>query len=417
MMLEPARPSSFDAAHLLRASRHIYLVNAVVAFLFASTAPVAIVLTMGQQGKLTQTEIECWLFGAFFINGLISLILCLLYRQPLIVLWTIPGTVLVGQALDHFTFAQIVGTYYATGMLLVVLGLSGWIGKCMSRIPMPVIMAMVAGVFLQFGLNLIFAIRDAAVIAGSMAMAFLLLSSLPRLARLLPPTIGALLAGAMAIAWMGAFDLQAPVAWSFIRPKLYAPELSWAAMLELVLPLAITVLAAQNAQGIAVLETAGHSPPVNVITTVCGVGSLLTAPFGSVPTCLTGPVNAILVSGGDKDRHYAAGVMMAFLVLFFGLLSPAFTQLMLAMPKGFVAALAGLSLLKVLERAFVVSFAGRFTFGALVSFLVAVANVPIFSIGAPFWAILIGSAVSWLLERTDFATAPVLDDQTGGPIR
>ena len=60
-------------------------------------------------------------------------------------------------------------------------------------------------------------------------------------------------------------------------------------------------------------------------------------------------------------------------------------------------------MLKVLERAFVVSFSGKFSFGALVSFLVAVANVPIFSIGAPFWAILFGFAVSYLLERGDFA--------------
>jgi predicted benzoate:H+ symporter BenE len=31
-----------------------------------------------------------------------------------------------------------------------------------------------------------------------------------------------------------------------------------------------------------------------------------------------------------------------------------------------------------------------------------VANVPILSIGAPFWAVLIGLAVSWALERSDF---------------
>ena len=31
-----------------------------------------------------------------------------------------------------------------------------------------------------------------------------------------------------------------------------------------------------------------------------------------------------------------------------------------------------------------------------------VANVPILSIGAPFWGVLIGLAVSWALERSDF---------------
>ena len=70
--------------------------------------------------------------------------------------------------------------------------------------------------------------------------------------------------------------------------------------------------------------------------------------------------------------------------------------------KVFIATLAGLALLRVLERAFVVSFNGGFTHGAVVAFLVTVANVPILSIGAPFWAVIFGLAVSWLFERGDF---------------
>ena len=38
------------------------------------------------------------------------------------------------------------------------------------------------------------------------------------------------------------------------EPRLHIPEFSWTAMLELVVPLAITVLVVQNGQGIAVLN-------------------------------------------------------------------------------------------------------------------------------------------------------------------
>jgi benzoate membrane transport protein len=123
--------------------------------------------------------------------------------------------------------------------------------------------------------------------------------------------------------------------------------------------------------------------------------------FGAVSTCLTGPVTAIISSAGDKERQYAAGVIVSLLALLFGILAPIVTRYMLATPKVFIATLAGLALLKVLERAFVVSFGGTFTLGAAVTFLVTVANVPIFSIGAPFWALVIGVAVSWTLERGD----------------
>lgn len=378
------------------------VVNAIIAFLFAITGPVAIVLTIQQQGRLTDSDVASWLFGAFAVNGIVSAILCIRYRQPLVFLWTMPGSVLVGQALDHFSFVQIIGTYYATGLFMLVLGLSGLMRTCMNRIPMPIIMAMVAGVFLQFGLNVIFAIRDGFLIAAPMVAAFLLLSTKPNIARYLPPTIGALICGGAAIGLLGALDLRGSVPLGLVSPHIYRPEFSLAAMVELVLPLAITVLAAQNAQGFAVLEAAGHKPPVNVVTGVCGFVSLLTAPFGTVPTCFTGPANALLVSSGTKETHYAAGVLMSVMAILFGLFSPAFTTVMLATPTVFVTTIAGLAFLRVLERAFVVSFGGAFTFGAAVSFLVTVANVPIFSIGAPFWALLVGFAVSWLLERKDF---------------
>ena len=398
------RPSSltFDLPDLLSGFRGVYLVNAVVAFLFAASAPVAIILTASAAGGLAETDIASWLFGCFFINGLISLVFCLAYRQPLVFFWTIPGTVLVGQALDHLSFAQVIGAYYATGLLMLILGLSGWMRKCMDLLPMPIVMAMVAGVFLQFGLNLIYAIRDGFAIAAPMTAVFVLLSAVRTLGRALPPLIGALITGIVIVAMSGTFEMGGAAAHIFARPNLYTPEFSGVAMVELVLPLAITVLAAQNAQGFAVLEAAGHKPPVNMITAACGIGSLIAASIGTVSTCLTGPVNAILASAGAKEKHYAAGVLVALLALLFGTLSPLFTSFMLAAPKAFIATLAGLALVRILERAFIVSFKGGFTLGATFTFLVTVANVSILSIGAPFWGLVIGFAISWALEKSDF---------------
>jgi benzoate membrane transport protein len=173
-------------------------------------------------------------------------------------------------------------------------------------------------------------------------------------------------------------------------------------MIELVVPLAITVLVVQNGQGIAVLGAAGHQPPVNAITLACGAGSMITGLVGSVSTCLTGPVNAIISASGARERQYTAGMFVALLALGFGLLSPVFTRLLLSTPKAFIATVAGLAMLRVLQTAFTVSFRDRFVLGALVTFLVTVADVTIFSIGAPFWGLVFGFAVSWLLERDDF---------------
>jgi benzoate membrane transport protein len=174
------------------------------------------------------------------------------------------------------------------------------------------------------------------------------------------------------------------------------------ALVELVVPLAITVLVVQNGQGVAVLRAAGHDPPVNAITVACGVWSLLAATVGAVSTCLTGPTNALLSASGERARQYTAGVCCGVLAIGFGLFAPVFTRLMLAAPAAFIAVLAGLAMLRVLQAAFVTAFATRFTLGALVTFVVTVADVSVFNIGAAFWGLVAGLVVSVLLERGDF---------------
>lgn len=384
----------------------LYLANAVIGFVFAASGPVAIILAVGARGGLSESDLSSWIFGSFFVNGLITLLFCALYRQPLVFFWTIPGTVLVGPALGHLSWPEVIGAFHATGALMLVLGLSGWVRRAMQAVPMPIVMGMVAGVFLRFGLGLVYAARDDFWIAAPMIGAYLALAASATWSRRLPPLIGALVVGAAAVALLGRFHSNAGVLPHVLaHPNLYAPVFSWRAMVELVIPLAITVLVVQNGQGIAVLGAAGHKPPINAITAACGAGSILAALVGTVSTCLTGPVNAIVSASGERHRHYTAGLAVGVLALAFGLFAPVFTRLMLATPPAFVGALAGLAMLRVLQTAFNVSFRERFTLGALVTFLVTVADVPILNVGAPFWGLVIGGAVSRLLERKDFDAA------------
>src|SRR3954463_5116607 len=335
----------------------VYAAIAFVAFLFACTGPVAIILSVGARGGLSESDIASWIFGGFLLNTIVSLVFTLLYRQPLIFLWSIPGAVLVAPALTPLSFQEVIGAYHATGLLLLLLGLSGWFRKVMAAIPMPIVMAMVAGVFLRFGVDLVLAFRDDLWIALPMVAAFVLLTAGPaRFTRAIPPLIGALIVGALTVWILGAFKPPQGALFAFASPNLYVPKFSWNAMVELVIPLAITVLAAQNAQGIAVLTTKGHTPPINAITAGCGVGSILVALVGTVSTCFTGPLTALVSSSGERERQYTAALGVCVLATIFGLLAPFFTRLLLGTPKTFIAVLAGLAMLRVLQAAFTASF-------------------------------------------------------------
>lgn len=388
----------------------VYAANAVVAFLFAASGPIAIILAVGAMGGLSESDISSWIFGSLFINGIITIVFSLLYRQPLAFFWTIPGAVLVGPALGHLSYPEVIGAFHVTGALMLLLGLSGWVRRTMAAIPMPIVMAMVAGVFLRFGIGVVHAFRDDIAVALPMTLVFLSISCAPRMARYVPPLIGALLAGALAVWLLGSFMPPTGALFSFASPNLYQPQWSWAAMVELVVPIAITVLVVQNGQGMAVLSASGHHTPINAVTVGCGVGSVLAALVGTVPTCLTGPVNAVITSSGDKNRQYTAAIAVGVFAIVFGLMSPLLTRLMLGAPPAFIATLAGLAMLRVLQNAFIASFRDRFSFGALITFIVTVGGVALWNIGAPFWGLLIGIAVSWLLEREDFKRPKALDN-------
>jgi benzoate membrane transport protein len=266
-------------------------------------------------------------------------------------------------------------------------------------------MGMVAGVFLRFGLDLVSALHADLGIAGPMVVTWLVLSTVPALGRRIPPLIGALLVGVGFAVLGGRFDSATFATLEIIEPVIQAPAWSLAAAIELVVPLAITVLVVQNGQGIAVLRAVGHQPPVNAITAACGIGAMISAAFGGVCTCLTGPTNAIISSSGKPERHYTAGIFVGLLAIVFGLLAPTFTRFLLDAPEAFVMTLAGLAMLKILQAAFTTCFRDKFTLGALIAFLVTVADLPLFNIGAAFWGLLAGILVSRLLERDDFADA------------
>ena len=386
----------------IRDLKSVNVINAVVAILFSSTGPVAIIVAVGFAGGLTEADIASWIFGGFVIGGLVTIVYSVYYRQPLSFAWTIPGSVLLGTSLDHLSFAEVIGAYWATGILMLLIGLSGGVRKALKYTPMPIVMGMVAGVFLQFGLDVVLAFTEEFWLACMMVAAFVAISAVPSIRKVMPPVVAALAAGVIVVWWTGNIQsVEAEIQW-FGIPNLYWPQFSQQAMIELVVPLAITVLVVQNGQGFAVLTAAGHNPPANSMTFACGVGSMLYALFGSVCTCVTGPANAILSSSGEVNKQYTAGVVYGILSTLFGLFAFGATWLILSLPPAFIAILGGLALMPVLLRSFVDAFSSKFQLGALVTMLVTLSDISIWNIGAPFWGLVFGFAISGLLERDDF---------------
>lgn len=392
-------------AHALASLDRHAISNGITAMLLACTGPLAILLSIGVAVKASPQDIATWIFGGYAFGGVFSILFSVLYRMPMGMCWTIPGIVLFGNALQHLPFAEAIGALHVTAALLLVLGLSGWVRRITDFIPLNIVMAMVAGVFLPFCLKIVSGFDQDWLIAIASVGGFVVFWLVPFLERNIPPILAALAAGVVAAVATGQFALKEPLRLTIVDPLIYAPAFSWAATLELVLPMAITVVGIHNAQGFAISRDNGYDPPINTLTTACGVGSVIFGLFGAVSTCVTGPANGILNTSGDPARRYMGGVVFGVLILVFGILAPPAAQLALALPAAFIALLGGLGMFPVLRAAFVSAFAGRFQVGALVAFIVTVAGLPLATIGAPFWGIVFGTIASLLFEREDFRRA------------
>ena len=383
--------------------RHAWT-NAFVCTIFAVTGPVAIVLTVAAAGGLSKTIMDNWIFAAFGVGGLLTVLCSLYYRQPLALAWTMPGSALLITALDHLSFAEAVGAFLVTGVCMVLLGVSGLVAKLMERIPVGVAMGMVAGVFLSFGIDLVTGFQDSPALSIAMVAAFLLFTAIAALRRVVPPLLAALIAGVIAAGVLGDVPTFPAGADWVIRPTIVIPVFSLPAMLELVVPLMISVLAVQNLQGFTVLREAGHPAPASALTVACGYGTLAMGIFGSVPTCVTGPANAFLVSSGKREHQYMGGILFGLMFAGVGILAPLLTQVATTMPRVFITALGGLAMLPVLINAFRAAFGGgadggKPGLGPLVSFVVTLSEITLFNIGAPFWGIVFGFAVHLGLDR------------------
>jgi benzoate membrane transport protein len=374
--------------------------NAFISWLYAVTGPLAILLAVASKVGFGQDQLATWLFGAYAIGGLISILTSYLYRQPSGIAFSIPGAILIGPALDHLSFGEVVGANLAAGILIVVLGLTGWVRKVMIFCPMPVVMGMVCGVFLPFGLKIVTGFQDNFWIAFAIVAAFLVASAMPAIGRVVPPIIAALIAGAGTVFVIGGGTPTSSLHFAIVEPIFFAPEFSYRALFELVLPLAITVVGIHNPQGFAALEAANYKPPINALTFACGIGTIMAALVGSVPTCVAGPSNAIMCSSGTPRRRFVAGIVYGLLFIIFGVLAPVAAGFSAAIPAALIGVLGGLALIRALQGWMATAFGGELSLGALAAFLLTLSGISILHIGAAFWGLVFGIMVSWLMERT-----------------
>ncbi len=361
-----------------------------------------------QDAHLPDAVILSWILVVFTGGGLLSLLMSLYYQKPIGGAWSIAGLVLVGGALPYYPLPQVIGGFLMAGFLVAMLGFSGIISQIVRWLPRPVMMAMIAGILLRFGVGIITSLEQAPLLAG---ITFLVFLCSQRFFPRFPAVLTALIAGAL-LALLSQDVAWTPIAFSVAAPVLHRPVFVVRALVGISLPLALTVIGAENMQAMGILMTEGydnHPPgtrvPINGMTAVSGVGMMIVSFFGGHSINMAGVLTAICSSssaGKDLDSRYVASLIAGVITILFGLFGKTLLAIMGVFPEALINLIAGLAMMGGLIASFRGAFSGVFSYGAFFAFITAVSGVRFMGIGAPFWALVMGLTTSLLLDSKDW---------------
>jgi benzoate membrane transport protein len=370
----------------------------VTAFVWYAFGAVPLHIAVSEQLHLSVAQTSSWIFVVWASGAVSSIALSVYYRQPIPITWTIPGLIYLGTLAGRFTFAELVGANLVAGLLLLGLGLLGVGARIMKWLPLPIIMGMFGGSILAYVTRMVAATVQDFAIAGVTVGGYLLgrLLNNPRV----PPVGLAVTSGAITVALAGT-SAGAPTAWTL--PTLVLPEMSFSvsAIIAVSLPMVVLAMGLGNVQGLGFLLAQGYRVPVNTVSTVVGINSVVNALLGGHPATVARTGVAILAApdAGPPSGRFWAVVVSAALTVVLALTATPVASLLAVLPKAYIFALAGVAIVSSLQDALAKSFGGEMQFGALVAFAVAATPFAAFGVTSAFWAIVAGLGASLLVER------------------
>ncbi|WP_252198026.1 benzoate/H(+) symporter BenE family transporter [Clostridium sp. MCC353] len=371
--------------------------GALVALAFAYTGPAILAFQAGQNAGFTQAQTLSWVSTVYIAGGLLSFFLGLYYKMPIVGAWSIPGVAMVGMAISGYSFNEAAGAFLVAGILVFLLGITGWVKKIMDWIPLPIVMGMIAGVFMKYGTGIVLNAKADIVVGAVCICAFLIT---PMITKKIPPVLGSLVFGILAAVVRGQFHFELSD-YGLAGPSFVVPVLNPGTVMSVSIPLAVLVIGAENAQAIGVLKGAGYQVPINGMTIASGIGGIVTSFFGGHNANIAGPMTAMIAADGNgpKEYRYGGAVLNGIGLIVFGVLAGYALGIVAGLPSALVSLLAGLAMINILINALKDAFGtGLYKTGAFAAFIIGMSGITILGIGSAFWALVGGVAVGMLAD-------------------
>lgn len=401
------QPSIQDSAAETRLPASV-VSAAVTAAVVGFGSSVAIVLAATRAVGATPLQSTVWVAALCIGISATSLLLSLRTRQPIITAWSTPGAALIAANAGDIGFAEALGAFAFAGLLMLLVALVRPFGRLVERIPGPLASAMLAGILVDYCLQVVGAAGEAPAFVLPLVLLFLIVRlRSPNLA--IPLALGAGLAMALTQGHIAAECCTLAVP----QFAVFVPAIELSALLGLGVPLFIVTLVSQNLAGVAVLAADGFRPSARASFATTGAASLLLVPFGAHGVSLAA-ITAAICTGpdchADQGRRWLAGPVYALCYLLLAVFAGFFVELLLALPHVLITTVAGLALFGPLRGALASALSGdsRQLDAAALTFVVAASGVGFLGISAAIWGLGVGLLVLGLqaLLRRPVADRP-----------
>lgn len=384
------------------------IVTAVVGF----SSAFAVVLAGLRAAGADDRQAASGLLALCLACGLLSLVLGMRHRMPISIAWSTPGAaLLISSGPPPGGFPAAVGAFVLCGVLVVVAGLVPAVGGLIALIPVPIASAMLAGVLVDLCLAPVRALAEVPLLAAPVIAVWALVGRFARTWAVPAALVVATVAIALTGPGPGDVVLAPALVWT-------TPTFGLATVVGVGIPLFLVTMASQNVPGAAVLAQYGYRAPMRPVLTTTGLATIASAPFGGHAVNLAA-ISAALAAGPDAHpdprRRFIASVTAGVGLAVLGLGAGLATALFVLSPPVLIEAVAGLALLGALAAALssAVSDPGSREVAAI-TFVVTAAGVGFLGIGAAFWGLLAGTAMT-LLHRRRGTAAEQVSSRAGDP--
>ncbi len=373
-------------------------VAGLIAVIVAFTSSVALiyqtVINLGGDATLASS----WILTLGLSMGVTSIGLSLYYRIPILIAWSTPGAALLIANTQNVDLHEATAGFIFCAALIFMCGITGWFEKLLNKLPLQLASAMLAGVLINFGINVFNQMNVEPILVTSMFITYLLGKKIaPQFTMLLVLIVGSLLA------WQLKLVKPIELSWQLSTFSYTAPTFSLNAIISIGIPLFIVTMAAQNLPGIAVLKAHHYKTPISPILNITGLVNLITAPLGTYAINLAAITAAICMSeevSKKPEQRYWAAVFGGFFYLMMAIFAGYLITLFSALPTALIYALAGIALLSTITNSIKQALTHNSSCeAAIITLLITTSDLSLWSISPVLWGLIAGSFVLLLQKN------------------